>query len=308
MANRQIILITGGSGLIGRRLQTFFGERGHEVRLLGRGYRGKTSEGKFYWDPARGEMDESALEGVTWLVNLAGEPVLGKRWATAHKTRVLESRLAALRLLREGIRRTGHVPQKMLSASAVGYYGALTTPHVFTETDPPGNDFLADVCVRWEAEANALAEEFRLPVVLLRIGVVLAREGGALQEIAGPMRKFGLGTVLGSGKQWVPWIHIDDLAGIANHILETPGAEGPYHGVSSSPATFAELARAAARSLGKGMFPIPVPGFVIRTALGEQADIVLRGSRISAQKVTDSGYRYRFTDVQTACDDLLKNA
>lgn len=305
MADTQTILIAGGSGLIGHKLQQRFLAQGHRVRLLGRGNKGKENEGKFYWDPAKGELDEAALEGVTWLINLAGEAVAGPKWTESRRRAITDSRVNSTRLLWQAVARTGHIPHKVLCASAVGYYGSVTVPHIFTETDGPGNEFLSEVCVQWEAETDKFRTELHVPTVTLRIGVVLAEDGGALQEIAKPMRKF-MGAVPGSGKQWVPWIHIDDVVGIIHHTLQQPDTKGIYNAVAPTHANFEELAKAVAQTLGKRLAPINVPGFAIALAMGEQAEIVLEGSRVSADKIVAAGYTFQFTELQFACDDLLK--
>lgn len=305
MVNKQVILITGGSGLIGRRLQEIFLAAGHEVRTLGRGNQGKQAQGKYYWNPATGEMDDEALNGVTWLIHLAGEPVAGKKWTDARKKTIVDSRVQSTRLLIDSIKRTGHKPQKVLAASAVGYYGMVTVPHVFTETDPAGNDFLAQVCVLWENETARFQTELNIPTATIRIGVVLSDKGGALQQIVAPIRMY-MGGILGSGKQWLPWIHVDDLTGIIQFALENPNAQGTYNAAAPQHTRFAQMCRAAAKSLHRPLLPIPVPGFIIKIMLGkEQADIVLKGSRISAEKIQNAGYKFQFTDIQKACDDLL---
>lgn len=305
MAEKQIILMAGGSGLIGQKLQERFLAQGHEVRLLGRGYRGKEHENKFYWDPAEGVMDEAALGGVTWLINLAGEAVAGKKWTETRRRTIIDSRVISTRLLWQAMARTGYVPQKVVAASAVGYYGTVTTDHIFTETDGPGEGFLSEVCVKWETETDCFRTELHVPTVTLRIGVVLSAEGGALQEIAKPTRRF-MGTVPGSGKQWVPWIHIDDLADIIQHTLENPEVQGVYNAVAPVYTNFEEWVHAAAKSLGKRVAPVHIPGVAVALAMGEQAEIVLEGSRVSAEKIMDTGFSFRFTDIQFACDDLLK--
>jgi len=305
MHNRQVILITGGSGLIGHKLREIFLAQGHEVRILGRGNKGKRAEGKYDWNPATGEIDDAALQGVTWLIHLAGEAVAGKRWTEARKKAIIDSRVQSTSVLVEAIKRTGHKPQKVLAASAVGYYGMVTVPHIFAETDPAGNDFLAHVCVLWEKETARFRTELNIPTVTVRIGVVLSAEGGALQQIVGPIRMY-MGGILGSGKQWLPWIHVDDLTGIIRFALDTESVQGTYNAAAPQHTSFAHMCRAAAKSLHRPLLPVPVPGFAIKMILGkEQADIVLKGSRISTEKIQNAGYKFQFTDVQKACDDLL---
>ena len=305
MAAKQVVLITGGSGLIGTKLKKLFTANGHEVRLLGRSYKGQETEGKYYWDPSKNEMDENALKGVTWLVHLAGENVAGKIWTKDQRKRIIDSRVDSTKLLISTIEKTGYKPQKVVAASAVGYYGSVTTKDIFTENDKPGTDFLAQVCVLWENETSKFKLELDIETVIIRIGVVLAGEGGALQEIVKPMR-FVMGVILGSGKQWVPWIHIDDLVGIIHFSLQTKNVGGIYNAVAPQFTTFSQLVKAAAKSLNRFISPIHVPKPALKTVLGEQAIIVLEGTRVSPEKIQAIGYSFRFTDIQKASDDLLK--
>ena len=304
MAAKQIILITGGSGLIGNKLQALFTSQGHEVRLLGRGFKGKKQEGKYYWNPEKGEIDESALDGATWLIHLAGESVAGKLWTKERKKAIIESRTESTKLLIATIEKTGFRPQKVLCASAVGYYGSITTDEIFTEKDIHGKDFLAEVCVLWETETAKFKLELDIQTVILRIGVVLAEEGGALQEIVKPMR-FVMGAILGTGKQWVPWIHIDDLVSIISFALHKKETGGIYNAVAPQFTNFKQLTQAAAKSLKRFIAPINVPKFALKIALGEQSVIVLEGSRVSPDKMITEGYEFQFTDIQQAMDDLL---
>ena len=304
MAAKQVILISGGSGLIGNKLQALFASQGHEVRLLGRGFKGKKAQNKYYWNPDKGEIDESALEGVTWLIHLAGEPVAGKLWTKERKKAIIESRTESTKLLISTIEKTGCKPQKVLCASAVGYYGSITTDEIFTEKDTHGSDFLAEVCVLWETETAKFKLELDIQTIILRIGVVLAEEGGALQEIVKPMR-FMMGTILGTGKQWVPWIHIDDLVGIMSFALHKKETGGIYNAVAPQFTNFKQLTEAAAKTLKRFIAPIHVPRFVLKIALGEQAVIVLEGSRVSPDKMIMEGYEFQFTDIHKTMDNLL---
>lgn len=305
MATKEIVLITGASGLIGSRLKARLLADGHEVRVLGRNNKGKENEGKYDWNPAENEMDERALKDVTVLVHLAGESVAGKLWTKERKEAILQSRIQSSRLLVETITRTGYKPRKFIAASAVGYYGSFTSDKIFHEEDLPAHDFLADVCVQWEKENTNFSLELNIPSVILRIGVVLAKEGGALQEIVKPMR-FLMGAVLGSGKQWVAWIHIDDLVGIIHFSVADEKAQGIYNAVAPAFTNFKELTYAAAKSMNRFVSPIPVPKPVIKAALGEQAVIVLEGSRVSSEKIREAGYVFQFEQIQAALDDLLK--
>jgi uncharacterized protein (TIGR01777 family) len=303
MANT--ILITGGSGLLGTCLTSFFSDKGFTVRQLGRGNKGKEAQGLFYWNPDKNEIDPEALHGVDMLIHLAGETVAGKAWTAERKKRILDSRTQSTRLLLDTIRSTGFRPKKVLAASATGYYGAVTRDVIFSENDQAGMDFLAQVCVGWEKETSRFWNELSIPLATLRIGVVLARGGGALEEMVRPMR-FAFGATPGSGRQWVPWIHIADVAGIMLHLIQEPGITGTFNLTAPDYARMSEMMKAAARSLNRFLSPFPVPAFLLKTILGEQAILVLEGSRVSSGRIRDTGYTFQFPEIQTACDDLLK--
>jgi uncharacterized protein (TIGR01777 family) len=250
-------------------------------------------------------MDEEALKGTDYLIHLAGESVAGKTWSDERKKRIMESRTLSTRLLLDTILRTGYKPAKVIAASASGYYGTVTSDRIFTETDPAGSDFLAEVCVRWEGESNRFFKEAGIPTAIVRIGVVLAREGGALQEMVRPMR-FAFGAVPGTGKQWVPWIHIADLTGIILYLVQHPELTGTFNAAAPGYADMNTLMKAASKSMNRFVSPFPVPAFALKAMLGEQAVIVLEGSRISGEKISRTGYTFRFPGIQEACDDLLK--
>lgn len=300
---KQVVLITGGSGLIGNAFSERMKAEGHEVRLLGRAFKGKESEGKYYWNLERGEIDEKALSGITWLVHLAGEPVAGKRWTTSRKKAIVDSRVKSTELLLDAIERTGNKPKHVVSASAVGYYGAVTSEQVFTETDVPGHDFLAKVCVEWEKQASRFKEELNIPVSVVRIGVVFSKDGGALRQILQPMR-MGAGINLGSGRQWLPWIHIDDLVSMIHFLLQRE-LEGTYNAVAPQTVTFSDVNREAAKRMNRFVFPLGIPKFLLELALGEQAAIVVEGSRVTPQKVQKNGFAFSYPHIKSALGDIL---
>jgi uncharacterized protein (TIGR01777 family) len=301
----KIILITGGSGLLGTYLTSFFSHKGFTVRQLGRGNKGKEAQGLFYWNPEKNEIDAEALRGVDVLIHLAGETVAGKAWTADRKKRILDSRIQSTRLLLDTIQSSGFLPKKVLAASATGYYGAVTRDVVFTEADGSGKDFLAQVCVSWEEETSRFWNELSIPLATLRIGVVLARGGGALEEMVRPMR-FAFGATPGSGRQWVPWIHIADVAGIMLHLLEKQEVTGTFNLTAPGHAVMSDLMKAAARSMNRFLSPFSVPSFALRAILGEQALIVVEGSRVSSARIRETGYTFQFPEIQATCDDLLK--
>lgn len=294
------VLITGGSGLVGSQLSDLFQAKGYEVAHLSRRATGQERYRTYTWDVAAGKMDSQALEHVDYLVHLAGAGVADKRWTAARKQEILDSRTKSTDLLLETAHRSAAVLKSIVSASAIGYYGDTGRDWV-AETSPAGSDFLATVVQAWEAHVDALAE--LAPVAKIRIGVVLSRHGGALQELAKPV-KWWAGAPLGSGQQYMSWIHEQDLSRMFLFAMENQ-LNGVLNGVAPNPVTNAELTQVIAQVLGKPLLLPNVPAFAMRALMGEMADIVLLGSRVSAEAVLKSGFTFEFNEVRQAVSDLL---
>jgi uncharacterized protein (TIGR01777 family) len=297
------VLITGGSGLVGTRLTELLLAKGWQVVHLGR-HEGHKKVRTFRWDPSREYVDADAFEGVTSVVHLAGASIAGRRWTNAYKRDILNSRIQSTRLLHHHLTVHKGVVSRIVSASAIGLYGAGTQAEVFTENDPPGFGFLADVVRMWEAEANLISSSSGIPVALVRTGIVLSDKGGALTQMARPVR-LGLGSPLGSGDQLISWIHIDDLCRVYIHLLEKKLA-GPFNataGVISN----TDLTRAIAKQLDKPLWLTHVPAFALKLALGELSDAVLTGSNVSSGKIENTGFEFRFRTIEPALSDLLKS-
>jgi uncharacterized protein (TIGR01777 family) len=301
MHERKRILITGASGLVGSRLTKILQQRGHEVWHLSRGkdHRVKT----FQWDIENQKIEQGAFDGVQTIIHLAGANVGDKKWTTARKQLIIDSRVNSTRLILNELSGLAHEVNSFISASAVGYYGFKNTGHVFNETDPPGNDFLAQVTRQWENEVDKM-KSLRLRVVKMRIGVVLAKEGGALGPISKSVKWF-VGAPLGSGKQMISWIHIDDLCQMFVHAVENDHINGAYNAVASTPVSNRELTKQIAHKLNKPMILPAVPSFALRLALGEMADIVLEGNKVSASKILQTGFTFKFHSLDSALSDLL---
>lgn len=297
------ILITGGTGLIGTEISKQLLEKNHEVVYLSR-HPGKNDFQirEFAWNPGKGEIDTSTLDGVDAIVNLAGAS-LNKRWTPQYKNTILRSRVDSTRLLYTSLEKNSHQVKTLVSASAVGYY-----PHdyqrSFNEGDPPGRDFLSTVCQKWEQEAQHFTN-LGLRVVRCRIGIVLSEKGGALAEMAKPAR-LGLGSPLGSGKQWMAWIHLSDVAGIFIKALEDEKISGVVNTVGPENVTNAQLIREVAKVLQRPFMMPNVPAWALKLALGEMSRIVLISNKVGNDKIASAGYTYRFTDLQAALRDLLK--
>lgn len=299
------VLITGGTGLIGRALTDRLVGNDHEVVILSRG---KSASNGFpegvavkSWDARTAGVLVELVEAADAVVHLAGENIGQGRWTASRKSRILASRVDATSALTEALRRATRMPRVFVQASAVGFYG----PHGETELredEAAGTDFLARVCQAWEA-ASFEVPDFGIRRVVARTGVVLSREGGALPRMALPFRLF-VGGPVGSGRQWISWIHIKDLVGALEHLLMHDSAEGPYNLCAPRPVVNKELSTAMGRAMGRPSL-FPVPAFVLRLMLGEQATIVLDGQRAVSDRLIDSGFSFSYPQIDAALRDLF---
>jgi uncharacterized protein len=299
------VTITGATGLIGRRLVRELQARGDEVTVLSRNA-GKAREAldaeSFAWDPMAGPAPADALAGRDAVVHLAGENV-AQRWTDEAKRRILESRETGTRNLVAGIAAAEPRPRTLVSASAVGYYGPHG-PEPLPEDTPAGDDFLARVCVAWEREARE-AEKHGLRVVLVRNGVVLDESGGALAKML-PFFKLGVGGPVAGGKQHLPWVHADDVAGITIAALDDERWIGAVNGTAPEPVTNATFSKALGRALHRPALA-PVPGFAVRLLYGEMAEMVTKGQNAVPRRTLELGYRHRHPDLDEALSDTLRS-
>ncbi|HEY0741959.1 MAG TPA: TIGR01777 family oxidoreductase [Chryseosolibacter sp.] len=295
------ILITGGTGLLGTRLTKILQGLSKNVYHLSRAAKGEKS---FTWDPANQKMDADALKDADTIIHLAGANVGEKRWTEKRKEEILKSRTESTRLLYDELKNREHSVKHFISASAIGYYGFDNEQKWYHEDSEAGTDFLAQVTRAWEQEVDRI-EELGIRVVKIRIGIVLSDEGGALKEIANPVKNF-VGGPLGAGTQPVSWIHIDDVCGIFVKAVDDTSMRGAYNAVAPNPVNNRTLTKAIAQTLGRPMVMPPVPAFVLKLIIGQMAEIVVKGSKVSAKKVTAAGYQFKFPLVQDAVNDLLK--
>jgi hypothetical protein len=299
------ILITGATGQIGRAVCQLLVNEDNQVVVLSR--RQPTAIGlagvsAFRWEPEAESPPPQAWEGVEAVIHLAGEPVAAARWTDEQKRRIRDSRVKGAQNLVAGMRVAPSRPKILISASAVGYYGDRGD-EILNESSDSGAGFLCDVCQDWEVEA-ARARELGVRVALVRTGVALDPSGGALEKMLTPF-KLGLGGRLGSGRQWFPWIHIDDIAGIFRHALMTSAIEGPINGVAPGIVTNEEFTRELAAALNRPVF-FPVPEFALRFLMGEMAEVVLSSERVVPQVALDTGYQFKFPNLRPALESLLK--
>lgn len=285
------ILITGGTGLVGQAVREQLTLEGHHVAVLTR-HPDRFLGEAFHWDPDRGFLDVSSLDFADVVIHLAGENISSGRWTRTRKQKILDSRVNTSRMLMEGFQRSKKKPELFIAASAVGYYGAVTKEHTFRETDPPGDDFLARTTVAWEQASGAI-EQLGIRTVILRLGVVFSPDGGALQKMMRPVR-WGLGAPLGHGRQMVPWIAVEDVAGMVSFFINTPEISGIYNAVAPEVVTNRSLMQLLAKHLGKPFFLPAVPAFLLRLMFGEMSIVLLEGSPVSAEKIIHAGYPFRF--------------
>ncbi|MGH7428637.1 MAG: TIGR01777 family oxidoreductase [Candidatus Methylomirabilaceae bacterium] len=297
-----IIAVTGSAGLIGSRLTVLLGSGGHRVmRLLRSKPRPELDE--VYWDPVRGMVDTMALGRVDAVVHLAGESIAKGRWTARKKARIRDSRVIGTRVLSEALARLSPPPKVMICASAIGYYGDRGDEWL-REESPPGSGFLADVCRQWEAAAEP-ARQRGIRVVHLRTGVVLSPAGGALRQMLLPFR-MGLGGKIGSGRQYLSWIAIDDLLDVIMHALAADTLQGPVNAVSPNPVTNLEFTRTLGRVLGRPTL-FPMPALAARLVFGEMADELLLGSaRVQPARLVATGYQFRLPMLDGALRYLLR--
>ncbi|MBX2915426.1 MAG: TIGR01777 family oxidoreductase [Cyclobacteriaceae bacterium] len=295
------ILITGASGLVGSHLTDMLQQQGYQVVHVGRTKRaGKIST--FVWDVNAGTFDVQALAGVDTIINLAGAGIADKRWSTSRKREILESRTKSVALLNKVLSTTSHQVTTFVSASAIGYYGFGFGDEVFTEDTKPGTDFLANVTKQWEEEMDKI-QQLSIRVVKLRIGIVLSDKGGALTEMAKPVRMFA-GSPLGSGKQNLSWIHIEDLGAMFLKAATDETLRGAYSAVSGNWVSNKEITKAIGKVLNRPVWPVHVPAFVLKLMLGEMANIVLQGSKVTADKIKQTGFEFKYTTLEAALKSL----
>jgi uncharacterized protein (TIGR01777 family) len=299
------ILITGATGLIGKKMVTLLKKDNHIIHYL------STSKSKiehtsnykgFYWHPGKGEIDLAAFEDVSVVIHLAGASV-SKKWSKAYKNEIIQSRVQTSNLLFKTLQSHPNKVKQFVAASAVGIYPDDLTA-IYNEDDSKIDDsFLGEVTQLWEESTN-LFKSLPLLVTTIRIGVVLAKESGALVEMTKPI-KYGLGAALASGKQYVSWIHIDDLVAIFKYVIDN-NLEGIYNAVSPYPTTNEELTKAIAKTIHKPLFLPNVPKFMLRLLLGEMHQIVTSSQHVSSRKILDSGFQFQYASLSKSLQNLLK--
>lgn len=297
------VTISGGSGLVGQRLSTLLIEKGYKVQHLSRTPGEKNGVKAFGWNVNEQTIDDNAITTADHIIHLAGAPIIGGRWTDARKKEIIDSRTKSAQLLLDTIKRTGHKPESFVSTSAVGYYGDRGH-EILHEDAAPGEGFLTDVCVAWENSVKP-ATELGIRTVILRVGIVLSSQGGALVEMARPVH-FRLGAYLGDGNQYYPWIHIDDLCRMYIKAMEDDKMQGTYNAVGPKAERNKVLTDAIAKAKGISALSIPTPTFVLKAAMGEMSSMILDSARASSDKIEAADFKFEHPDLVKALKDLYR--
>ena len=298
---RQVVLITGANGMVANYLAKQL-EGNYSVRFLTRKV---SQDNQYLWDLNTKYIDVEALKGVNHIIHLAGTPISGKRWSRKRKQAILHSRVDSAQLILDTLKKRSLTVDSFISASAIGYYGTVTTQNIFTEESSKGNDFLSDVCGKWEDVAhlfksNGVANR----VSVVRMGIVLDKNYGAFKRIVQPI-KLRIGASLGTGNQYMPWIHIHDLYGVYKFIIDN-NISGTFNGVAPEHVTNTELTKSVGRFLNRRIILPNIPEFLIKFLFGKMSVILLKGSRVSSDKILQEGYCFNYQTLDQALSNLLK--
>lgn len=301
---KQNVVLTGGTGFVGKKLTRLLLENGFSVSVLSRSVK-ENSEGISYykWDVDAGTIDEQAILNADYVIHLAGENIGAKRWTVNRKKAILDSREKSTQLLFSCLHKHNKQLKAFVSASGVGIYGAITDEVICSETTPAASDFLGTVCQKWEAATNPI-RDLGIRTVLIRTGLVLGKGDGVLQQLI-PLFKYKLGSAIGSGKQYMPWIHIDDLCRIYLASMLNSEMQGPYNAAINDSTNNTIFSSALAKVFGYTIWLPNVPAFVLQLVLGEMAQLVLKGRRINSEAIEKTGFQFQYTDLEKALRDCI---
>jgi uncharacterized protein len=298
--NQKRILITGGTGLIGHSLTKLLLEKGYHVSHLSRNPGEDPQVATFLWNVSKGQIDEHCIDGVHTIVHLAGAGIADKRWAKKRKQEIVDSRTKSIQLIYNLLRNKKHSVKAVISASGVGYYSDRGD-ELMRETDDPANDFLGKCCVAWEKAVDEGCD-LGLRVVKFRTGVVLDK-GGVLEKLAMPIKLY-VGSPLGTGEQWLSWIHLKDVISMYLSGIENEKLSGAYNMASPNPLTNKVLTQAVAKQLRKPLWAPKVPAFVLKLLLGEMSTVVLGSTKVSSKKIESAGFQYKYPEIEDALRDI----
>jgi uncharacterized protein len=296
------ILITGGSGMIGRALTDLLRNAGHTVFWLSSN-RNLIGNDIFYWNVYEKRIDEKALINADSIVHLAGANVGEKRWTNEYKQEIIDSRVKSADFIFESLKKIPNKVKVVLGASAIGFYGECGDDWCI-ESDRPGNDFLAQVCVKWEQAIQQITS-LSIRTVSLRTGIVLATQGGALKPLKASV-KLGMSPIFGDGKQFYSWIHVNDLCGMYSFALENESMQGVYNAVAPNPLRYTDFVKQIAHACDRPFIPLPVPTGLLKIVRGEFAETLATSTRCSAGKIMEAGYQFQYHALSEALENLIK--
>jgi len=298
--NNKHILLTGGTGLIGSKLTQQLLDKGYKVSHLSRSAGNNPQVKTYLWDVNKGDIDEHCIDGIDIIVHLAGAGIADKRWTDERKKEIIDSRIKSIELIYNLLGHKKHQINSVISASGIGYYSDRGD-ELMTETSPPQNDFISKCCVEWEAAIDK-GKAFNLRILKMRTGIVLDR-GGALPKMAIPVKLY-VGSPLGNGRQWVSWIHWQDVIDMYLYGIENDKLDGIYNMVTPNPVTNKQLTQAIARQLHKPLWLPDVPAFFLKLLLGEMSAVVLGSTKVSAQKIEDAGFKFKYPGITPALKEI----
>lgn len=300
------VLITGGSGFIGKYLTQLLLEKGYSVSILSRYKRQNATDISYYqWDVEKGIINEKAVLEADSIINLAGENIAEKRWTKERKQSIVQSRVQSIQLLYDVLKKHDKKIDVFVSASGIGIYGAYTSKQIFAENSALANDFLGDTCQKWEASVDLLSS-LNIRTVKIRTGLVLGPNEGFLKKLI-PIFKFRLGSAIGTGNQYMPWIHVDDLCAIYLSAIENTEMNGAYNAAIKDGTTNTIFSNELAKRFRYTIWLPNIPEFLLYLLLGEMAQIILTGQRVSSDKIEKTGFVFKFTRLGYALRDCLKS-
>ena len=304
----QTVLITGGTGLVGKELRRYLVSKGYKVIVLGRqlamGNRQQAIKNLSFakWDVKKKEIDITALQQADYIIHLAGAGVMDKKWTEDYKKEIISSRVNSAKLIVESLKNNTNKVKAVISAGAIGWYQPGENIH--TEDEAADDNFLGQTCKLWEESMEPVVQ-LNKRLVKLRIGIVLSKDGGALKEFITPL-KFGIATILGNGKQVISWIHIKDLCNLFLFAIENEQLNGVYNAVAPKPVNNKTLTLALAEKMkGKFYLPVHVPAFILKLMLGGRSIEILKSSAVSCKKILDAGFNFQFNNIETALEDAI---
>jgi len=296
------ILVTGGTGLIGKKLCELLRNKGHKVTILSRNQVPKPN--CYYWNLETNYIDAKAIVEADFIIHLAGAGIADKRWTKERKTALIESRVKSSNLLFQKVKELNPNLKAFIAASGIGYYGATTSTKIYEENDDSGTDFLSEICKSWENASNQF-KKLNIRTVILRTGVVFSEKGGAFEKISKPI-KLGVGAALGTGKQFTPWIHLEDLCNIYAEAVENTKINGIYNAIAPEHSTNKALTKIIAKTFKKPLWLPNIPAFILKLFLGKMVVLLLEGSRISSKKIVATGFKFNYPTLTKALDNLFR--